>query len=97
MKPLTRKQAELLAYMKAQERCPSYEEMKNALGLKSKSGVHRLIDALQERGFVRRLPNRARAIEIMPEPTELRSASTDMLIAELQSRGFFRDLIQRQA
>ena len=66
---LTRKQHELLIYI--QERLqetgvsPSFEEMKEALALKSKSGVHRLISALEERGFIRRLPNRARALEVL--------------------------------
>ena len=47
---------------------PSFEEMKEALGLKSKSGIHRLISALEERGFLRRLPNRARALEVIKLP-----------------------------
>lgn len=47
---------------------PSFEEMKEALDLKSKSGVHRLISALEERGFIRRLPNRARALEVLRQP-----------------------------
>jgi repressor LexA len=74
---LTRKQHELLLYIN--ERLsetgvsPSFEEMKDALDLKSKSGVHRLISALEERGFIRRLPNRARALEILRMP-ETRSA-----------------------
>jgi repressor LexA len=69
---LTRKQNELLSYI--HERLaesgvsPSFEEMKDALALKSKSGVHRLISALEERGFIRRLPNRARALEILRMP-----------------------------
>lgn len=71
---LTRKQNELLRYI--HERLlesgvpPSFDEMKEALDLKSKSGIHRLITALEERGFIRRLPNRARAIEVLklPEP-----------------------------
>jgi repressor LexA len=69
---LTRKQSELLTYI--QERLkesgvsPSFEEMKDALALKSKSGVHRLISALEERGFIRRLPNRARALEVLRMP-----------------------------
>lgn len=66
---LTAKQHELLHFI--QERLdasgisPSFEEMKEALGLKSKSGIHRLISALEERGFLRRLPNRARALEVL--------------------------------
>ncbi|MCZ6849970.1 MAG: transcriptional repressor LexA [Alphaproteobacteria bacterium] len=66
---LTRKQHELLVYINAQLQetgiCPSFDEMKDALGLKSKSGIHRLITGLEERGFVRRLPHRARALEIL--------------------------------
>ncbi len=69
---LTRKQKELLLYIDARLRetgiSPSFEEMKDALDLKSKSGVHRLISALEERGFIRRLPNRARALEVLKVP-----------------------------
>ena len=69
---LTRKQSELLTYihhrLKEKGVSPSFEEMKDALQLKSKSGVHRLISALEERGFIRRLPNRARALQILRMP-----------------------------
>jgi repressor LexA len=69
---LTRKQHELLSYIHAKLGetgvSPSFEEMKDALDLKSKSGVHRLISALEERGFLRRLPNRARALEVVKLP-----------------------------
>jgi repressor LexA len=69
---LTRKQSELLRYIHGHLSetgvSPSFEEMKEALELKSKSGVHRLISALEERGFIRRLPNRARALEVMKMP-----------------------------
>jgi len=69
---LTAKQHELLRFIqrKLEETgiSPSFEEMKEALDLKSKSGVHRLISALEERGFLRRLPNRARALEVLREP-----------------------------
>ena len=69
---LTRKQSELLTYIQARLGesgvSPSFEEMKEALALKSKSGVHRLISALEERGFIRRLANRARALEVMRMP-----------------------------
>jgi len=69
---LTRKQSELLRYIheRLQEDGvpPSFDEMKDALGLKSKSGIHRLIMALEERGFIRRLANRARAIEVLRLP-----------------------------
>ena len=69
---LTRKQHELLLYIDARLSetgvSPSFEEMKEALDLKSKSGVHRLISALEERGFIRRLANRARALEVVKMP-----------------------------
>jgi repressor LexA len=71
---LTRKQHELLCYIHDQLAetgvSPSFEEMKEALDLKSKSGVHRLISALEERGFIRRLPNRARALEVLRMPEQ---------------------------
>jgi repressor LexA len=69
---LTAKQHELLLFIqrKLEETgiSPSFEEMKEALELKSKSGVHRLISALEERGFLKRLPNRARALEVLRQP-----------------------------
>jgi repressor LexA len=69
---LTRKQHELLTFIQNRLEesgiSPSFEEMKEALDLKSKSGVHRLISALEERGFIRRLANRARALEVIREP-----------------------------
>ncbi|MFH6785514.1 MULTISPECIES: transcriptional repressor LexA [Methylobacterium] len=69
---LTRKQLDLLRYIQQRMRetgvPPSFDEMKDALDLKSKSGIHRLITALEERGFLRRLPNRARAIEVIRLP-----------------------------
>ncbi|KRA83452.1 transcriptional repressor LexA [Altererythrobacter sp. Root672] len=76
---LTAKQHELLRYIqvKLEETgiSPSFEEMKEALDLKSKSGVHRLISALEERGFIRRLPNRARALEVLRQPENVSPAS----------------------
>jgi repressor LexA len=69
---LTRKQLELLRFvherLKESGVPPSFDEMKDALDLRSKSGIHRLITALEERGFIRRLPNRARAIEVIKMP-----------------------------
>ena len=69
---LTRKQLELLLFinerLKEDGVSPSFEEMKDALNLQSKSGIHRLILALEERGFLRRMPNRARALEVMKLP-----------------------------
>src|SRR5580698_5319355 len=73
---LTRKQKELLLLirdrMASEGVPPSFDAMKDALGLRSKSGIHRLITGLEERGFIKRLPHRARALEIarMPEGAE---------------------------
>jgi repressor LexA len=76
---LTRKQHELLCFihdhLAESGVSPSFEEMKEALDLKSKSGVHRLISALEERGFIRRLANRARALEVLRMPDQLGKAS----------------------
>ena len=75
---LTKKQKNLLLYINKKIRStgvsPSYEEMKNSLNLKSKSGIHRLISALEERGFIRRLAHKARALEVLKLP-ETASAS----------------------
>ncbi|TVR99819.1 MAG: transcriptional repressor LexA [Rhodospirillales bacterium] len=69
---LTRKQYQLLVFidrrLKEAGVSPSFDEMKSALGLRSKSGIHRLITALEERGFLRRLPHRARALEVLRLP-----------------------------
>ena len=69
---LTKKQKNLLLYINKKIRStgisPSYEEMKNSLNLKSKSGIHRLITALEERGFIKRLPHKARALEVLKLP-----------------------------
>jgi repressor LexA len=76
---LTAKQRELLLFidnrLKESGISPSFDEMREALDLKSKSGVHRLISALEERGFIRRLPNRARALEIVKLPETKASAT----------------------
>ena len=93
---LTAKQHELIRFI--QQRLedtgisPSFEEMKEALDLKSKSGVHRLISALEERGFIRRLPNRARALEVvkLPENAEMGSpapvAANDAVSAAIPAK-----------
>jgi len=77
---LTKKQYELLLYidehLKRHGVSPSFDEMKDALRLKSKSGIHRLITALEERGFIRRLPNRARALEVLRMPDTTSRASS---------------------
>ncbi len=77
---LTRKQYELLVFINRRLTesgvSPSFEEMKEALALRSKSGIHRLISGLEERGFIRRLPHRARALEIVRLPEDTAIAST---------------------
>ena len=69
---LTKRQYQLLMLIEKRLRedgvSPSFEEMKESIGLKSKSGIHRLISGLEERGFIRRLPNRARALEVLRLP-----------------------------
>src|SRR6266446_4367856 len=77
---LTRKQHELLMYINqrlaATGVSPSFDEMKDALNLRSKSGIHRLISGLEERGFIRRLPHRARALEVTKLPEESAAPSS---------------------
>ena len=77
---LTAKQRELLLFINqrltATGVSPSFDEMKDALRLKSKSGIHRLVSGLEERGFIRRLPHRARALEVVKLPEESAAAPT---------------------
>ena len=88
---LTRKQRELLKFI--QERLgesgisPSFDEMKEALGLKSKSGVHRLITGLEERGFIRRLPHRARALDVVRLPDDQMSKAPPQRSGEERRAG----------
>src|SRR6201987_5769719 len=78
---LTKKQRELLLFINerltATGVSPSFDEMKDALNLKSKSGIHRLVGGLEERGFIRRLPHRARALEVVKLPEESAIAAGD--------------------
>lgn len=91
---LTKKQFELLRFihdrLKEDGVPPSFDEMKDALDLRSKSGIHRLIMALEERGFIRRLPNRARALEVVKMP----EASVPLSAVPGSSRGFRPNVIQ---
>lgn len=86
---LTKKQRDLLLYinerMSAGDIAPSFDEMKEALGLKSKSGIHRLISALVERGYLERLPNRARALNVikLPEMGEAPAADSPVATPDL--------------
>jgi repressor LexA len=98
---LTEKQKELLLFIhgRMQERGvpPSFDEMKDALDLRSKSGIHRLITALVERGFIRRLPHRARAIEVIKLPESIQSggqASNSAIASSSQQRGFQPSVIE---
>ena len=83
---LTKKQRELLLFihdrMKTGDIAPSFEEMKEALSLKSKSGIHRLITSLVERGYLERLPNRARALEVKKLPDGFKEASASTAKAQ---------------
>ncbi|QGZ33328.1 transcriptional repressor LexA [Stappia indica] len=90
---LTRKQHELLLFiherLKETGVPPSFDEMKDALDLRSKSGIHRLITALEERGFIRRLPNRARALEIVKLPESVAPG-----LASQRGQGFSPSVIE---
>lgn len=92
---LTRKQHELLTFIDdrlvATGVSPSFDEMKEALGLKSKSGIHRLITALEERGYIRRLPHRARALEVLKTPEREVAARTQ---ATKPAPGFRPSVVQ---
>ncbi|NQW00693.1 MAG: transcriptional repressor LexA [Rhodospirillales bacterium] len=94
---LTKKQYELLMYIDEKLRnsgiSPSFDEMKEALDLKSKSGIHRLITGLEERGFIRRLPHRARALEVLrlPENAEAPGAART---PESEPTGFTPNVIK---
>jgi repressor LexA len=91
---LTRKQYELLRFIHERVKesgvPPSFDEMKEALDLRSKSGIHRLITALEERGFIRRLPNRARAIEVIKLPESVGHG----VATNGRSRGFVPSVIE---
>ncbi len=90
---LTRKQRDLLLYiheiMSNDDVPPSFEEMKDALGLKSKSGIHRLISALVERGYIERLPHRARALRIKKLPDGFKPNDSDLSEAAQVAREIF--------
>lgn len=89
---LTVAQADLLSFLRRREaegHCPSYEEMKSAMGLHSKSGIHRLLAALEGRGYITRQFNRARSIVCSDYPRiAVKQVDTGALVAELTSRGF---------
>lgn len=92
---LTAKQKKLLEFihaetLKSEGICPSYEEMRAHMGIKSKSGIHTLIGALEARGFVSRIPNCARSIEVLRMPKSLKAYRADNTqeapVPERQSR-----------
>jgi repressor LexA len=88
---LTRKQHELLMFINqrltATGVAPSFDEMKDALNLRSKSGIHRLISGLEERGFIRRLPHRARALEVVKLPEESAAPTPYSLLGSPSTEG----------
>ena len=94
MLPLTHKQEQLWRYLATCRRSPTFSEMMGELGLASKSGVYKLLNSLEERGFIRRIRNRPRAIELIEQPSlslglgnaELASFSTVELREELRRR-----------
>ena len=97
---LTRKQYELLMYvdrhLKQTGFSPSFEEMKDALNLKSKSGIHRLISALEERGFLGRRRHRARALEVLRLPENASARPSGEVVAEEATQTFSPTVIQRR-
>jgi repressor LexA len=100
---LTRKQHELLTFINqrlaATGVAPSFDEMKDALNLRSKSGIHRLISGLEERGFIRRLPHRARALEVvkLPEESAAQPAAERGRFSPTVIRGDFAGALQGAA
>ena len=91
---LTKKQYELLVFidkhLNAGGISPSFDEMKDALGLRSKSGIHRLITGLEERGFIRRLPHRARALEVLRLPDNMETpAGTEVAQSDASTPDHF--------
>ncbi len=95
---LTRKQRELLLFIERKlqddQVCPSFEEMKSALNLKSKSGIHRLVSALEERGFIRRLVNKARALEVIKSASDTTEIEGNSLLNDrIKTKGFTPNVI----
>lgn len=95
---LTKRQYELLMLIEKRLRedgvSPSFDEMKEAIGLKSKSGIHRLISGLEERGFIRRLPNRARALEVLRMPDNKMDSEKVVSARTLMNRQMTRSFTQ---
>lgn len=98
---LTRKQHELLLYINRRLSesgiSPSFEEMKDALSLRSKSGIHRLISGLEERGFIRRLPHRARALEVVKLPEETAAKARPTKFSPTVIKGDFKTALPGMA
>ncbi len=98
---LTKKQHELLLFVNDRLSqtgvSPSFDEMKEALSLKSKSGIHRLITALEERGFIRRLPHRARALEVLKLPNTATPTSPNQFSPNVIEGNFSAALPGREA
>jgi repressor LexA len=98
---LTRKQHELLLFINERLKeggvSPSFDEMKEALGLKSKSGIHRLITGLEERGFIRRLAHRARALEVVRLPERMEATAEPAAPLDAEPRPKFQPNVIRGA
>ena len=95
---LTRKQRELLLFIERklqdEQVCPSFEEMKTALNLKSKSGIHRLVSALEDRGFIRRLVNKARALDVIKSASDTTDNENNSLANDrVTTKGFIPNVI----
>jgi len=95
---LTKKQRELLVFIERRlqddQVCPSFEEMKTALNLKSKSGIHRLVSALEDRGFIRRLVNKARALEVIKSASDTTDNKNNPLANDRKTtKGFIPNVI----
>lgn len=88
---LTTRQADVLALLRDAERTPSYREIRDMLGIASISSIGRTLEDLEEKGYIERLPGRARAFRVKPEPTSwdlsLADFRTAVLVAELERRG----------
>ena len=98
---LTEKQYNLLMFINKVNRetgqCPSFDEMKDAIGLKSKSGIHALITSLEERNFIRRLPHKARAMEVVRLPRFKPQAIIDDIKTGIEKTdGEYVDIIDRK-
>ena len=97
---LTTHQANLLAFLRSSERTPSYAEMTRAIGLKARSHIYKILNGLEDRGYIERLPNKSRAVRLLAEPRAwhedempLSEYKTERLLDELRRRGVKLEVI----